>query len=380
MIPLQITTDFPCSNAQNIRRLSDTAFRLDCRPDAAGNIAGSNYAATDYYYAFRVRNDNPFPADAVFEIITRMYEMTGNTKFCHRTAATRPVLPGAEPDVTGWSVVPPEYESIVPEKSMAVLSLTVPADTVLDVTDMYWYSYDEAEKRLFALAGTYPQLHLRSLGRTPQGRDIWAAELSSGAGGRGIIAATPQCSECGTLAVMGMLEKTLSGEVKTGESRPLSFIPVSNPDGNILGSCMTNALNENIVFGYQNDPMPAECRAVWDYVHEAPTAFFLEMHSYHHQDRPSFRSYEFDPILYPDTASRARGMRFLDAIKRVSPSRTAYLALESSLERNFRASIVGRLVREGIPATLYKLHNRETPLDNIAHAARLLESILAEKL
>ena len=380
MIPLQISTDFPCSNARNIRMLSETTFQMECRPDTARNIAGNSYAATDYYYAFRVKNENPFPVEAVFEILTRMYEKDGNRKFCNHTAAVRPVLPGTEPDCAGWSVVPPESESVDRERSMTVLSLTVPASTTLDVTDMYWYSFDEVEKRLFAFAEQYPQLRLRSLGKTHQGRSIWAAELLSGTGRRGIVAATPQCSECGTLAVMGMLEKVLSGELENGGNYPLAFLPVSNPDGNMLGNCMTNALNENIVFGFLNDPMPAECRAVWEYAHEAPVSFFLEMHSYHHQDRPSFRSYEFDPILYPDTRSRERGMRFLDAIKRVSPSRTAYLSLDSNLEKNFRASIVGRLVREGIPSTLYKLHNRETPADNIAHSVRLLQSILAEEL
>ena len=69
MIPLWIDTDFACANAEEITALSETSFRMVCRPDKAYNIAGNDYAITDYYYAFRVHNENPIPVEAVFEIM-----------------------------------------------------------------------------------------------------------------------------------------------------------------------------------------------------------------------------------------------------------------------------------------------------------------------
>jgi hypothetical protein len=106
----------------------------------------------------------------------------------------------------------------------------------------------------------------------------------------------------------------------------------------------------------------------------------IEWHSYPHLNRPSFRPYEMQAGLYPDAVSRARGERFAATLRAVSPSPPLPVAPGSDMAAQFAPSMIARLVTErGIPATLYKVHNRETIPANRAHAAAVVRA-LAEML
>ena len=142
---------------------------------------------------------------------------------------------------------------------------------------------------------------------------------------------------------------------------------------------MTNALRQNVIFGFGavgSGEAAVECERVWDYLSESLPLFFLEFHSYPHLNRPSFRPYDVDRALFPDEESRGWGETFFSAVNEVAPNPGVRLEAGSAIEKQFRPSLISRLITDlGIPATLYKLHNRETVVGNIDHALQVLDGV-----
>ena len=255
----------------------------------------------------------------------------------------------------------------------------------MDVSTMYWLSASEVYSSLDRLSAAHPAMKVRSIGTTPAGRDIPVVELfddDSGAGAQPFlcIAATPQSHELGTIATMYLIEESLGGCLRhVAEGIRLVFIPLPNPDGNAGGTCMTNSLDENLHFGYSEDgPMPVECKSIWDYLGTVSPAAYLEFHSYPHLSRPSYRPYEWDVSLFPDETSREAGRRFFSALGQISPNTPYRIEAETDQERRFRTSLPSLLIRKrGVPATIYKLHNRETVTLNRTHAAYVVDRLSA---
>jgi len=374
--PAEITTDFECSNAEDVRRLGPAEFSLQTRPDDAVDHGG--YRMADYYVAFRVVNPNAKPIRATVTCREREYPETG------RTIAVRGTCQGATPRFEQWQPLDAGAIEILADQSACRLSLTVPPESFLDVASMYWMSATEVYEEVDALNDRNPgAFRLRSLGETALGLRIPLidlAPLSSPDAPLCIVSATPQCHECGTIATMGILHAAVDGRLDGVLKRwSLRLLPLTNPDGNALGNCMTNSLRQNVIFGFGrvgSADAPAECEAVWRYLAEARPQWLLEFHSYPHLNRPSFRPYDFDLSLFPDEGSRGRGRTFFDAVRGVSPNPPVRLEAGSAIERQFRPSLVSRTIRDlGIPATLYKLHNRETIAGNVAHALDVLSTV-----
>ena len=372
MQPLEINADFECANAEEIERLGDAEFALATRPDRA--VDNENYEMADYYVAFRLANPNPEPVEATVTYRELAYPESG------RTLAVRNLFPGRPPRAEDWIPLSPERLEIDAPASSCRTRVTVAAEMSLDVSSMYWMSASQVYERLRQVEG---RCRVGSLGKTAQGRDIPIVGLTGGNEDTplGVVAATPQSHELGTVAVMGILEAALAGKLDALLKHcRLALLPLGNPDGNALGTCMTNSLRQNVIFGFGkagSGQGAVECEALWKYLGETRPCFFLEYHSYPHLNRPSFRPYDLDLRLFPDEESRKRGKAFFAAIGRVSPNPGVRLEMESDIEKQFRPSLISRLVKElGIPATLYKLHNRETVDDNVAHAIQVLEAVV----
>lgn len=371
MKPLEITADFECANAEEIRREGDGSFSLATRPDRA--VDCEQYELADYYVAFRLINPNPQPVEA--EVVYREldYPETG------RTLAVRDLLENRELCVGDWRPLSGEQVEIDAAKNRCRMRVTVQAEASLDVSSMYWMSASQVYERLSRVEKT-EKVRVSSLGVTAQGRGIPLVELESRRENAPfcVVAATPQCHELGTIASMGILEAALKGELEEVLERcSLALLPLSNPDGNALGNCMTNALRQNVIFGFGaagSGEGAVECESVWEYLSRSRPLFFLEFHSYPHLNRPSFRPYDVDRALFPDDESRHQGETFFAAVDEVAPNPGVRLEAGSAIEKQFRPSLISRLIADlGIPATLYKLHNRETVTDNIDHALQVLK-------
>ena len=377
VIPLELTNQFECANAEHIRRVHATSFALSTRPDDA--VDNEPYRMADYYVAFRLINRNATPATASVTYYERDFPATG------RTVAVRDIERGHPPLVDDWRPLPREQVHIRAEDNVCVLTLTVQADSMLDVSSMYWMSATQVMERLEEIRENYGDVcRISSLGETAQERDIPVIDfspLSRSDAPLGVVGATPQSHELGTIAVMGMLEAVLDGRLSEIVHRcRLVLLPLTNPDGNALGTCMTNSRRQSIIFGFGEagtGRAAAACEAVWAYITGERPAFYLEFHSYPHLNRPSFRPYDYDRALFPDERSRARGEIFFEAINEVSPNPPVALIADTPGEKQFRPTLISRLIREqGIPATLYKLHNRETIEANRQHAVKVLEHVV----
>lgn len=371
MQPIAIDAQFECANAVDIERRGNRDFILATRPDCA--VDNARYEMADYYVAFRLHNPNPEPVTVNITYRERAYPETG------RTIGLRNLFPGRPPRVDEWFPLAVSRLSIDAASSSCSFQVTVAAGAGLDISSMYWMSASEVYDRLEQLR---ERCRVRSLGRTAQGRDIPLVALSAGNSARplAVVAATPQCHELGTIATMSLLEAAVADDLSevTGEL-DLVFLPLTNPDGNALGNCMTNALKQNVIFGFGlagTGKAATECEAVWQYLEESRPAFFLEYHSYPHLNRPSFRSYDLDRSFFPDEESRARGERFFQAVAATSPNSPVAVTAGSPMSEQFAPSLISRLVRDlGIPATLYKLHNRESIDANTRQARHVLESV-----
>ena len=302
-----------------------------------------------------------------------------------RSLAIRRRPGSTDPGVEAWQPFPRESTEVDPSTHTTRFRVPVLPQESLDVSTMAWLSASEVYSTLAALRERHPKVAIRSIGETPEGRWIPAVEMFHCASSEKpllLIGATNQCHELGTVATLFLIREVLEGSLRElpGLSR-LVFLPLTNPDGNALGTCMTNARRQNLQFGYgeDDDATPPECAAVWDYLKTLEPSLYLELHSYPHLNRPSFRPYVWDLDLYSEKGSREIAERFYALLDAVSPPPPLSMKAGTESEKRFRASLVSRLIRRrGIPATLYKLHNRESVAVNCAHAALLLSKLVRD--
>jgi len=377
ILPLELLTDFECANAILKERLGPAHFHLTTRPDGALN--NPHFAEADYYCAFRLRNPNSVAVQAQITIEVRSLSKEG------RSLAVRRRPDSTDPGVEAWQPFPRESTEVDPATHTTRFRVPVLPRESLDVSTMSWLSASEVYATLAALRERHPNVAIRSIGETPGGRWIPAVELYHDAPSEKpllLIGATNQSHELGTVATLFLVREVLEGSLRDlpGLSR-LVFLPLTNPDGNALGTCMTNARRQNLQFGYgeDDDATPPECAAVWQYLKTLEPSLYLELHSYPHLNRPSFRPYVWDLDLYSEKRSREIAERFYGLLDAASPPPSLTMTAGTESEKSFRSSLVSRLIRgRGIPATLYKLHNRESVAVNCAHAALLLSKLVRE--
>lgn len=375
MESLIFTADFECANGVLVDQPGPAALRVRSRPDAAVNTEA--YSDADYYCAFRIRNPNPVAVDAHIVVEVKSLPPEG------RSLATRYRVPKQTTPVFDWQPIPRETTEIDPVNGTTEFHVYLMPDAELDISTMYWMSATEVYERLDRLGASYPAVHIESIGTTAGGRSIPVAELLPQTESQKklpalCIAATPQSHELGTIATMYLLSEILDGPLSHLADRArLVFLPLCNPDGNAGGTCMTNDADENLHFGYVETGMrPAECQSIWDYLGSISPTAYVEFHSYPHLSRPSFRPYSWDLGLFPDDRSRESGRCFFSELERISPNTPYRIEADTEQEHRFRTSLPSRLIRgPGVPATIYKLHNRETVTVNCMHAAYVIERL-----
>ena len=377
ILPLELLTDFECANAVLKERLGSARFHLTTRPDGALN--NPHFAEADYYCAFRLRNPNPVAVQAQIAIEVLSLPKEGRSLAVRRRPDT------TDPGVEAWQPFPRESTEVDPSTHTTRFRVPVLPRESLDVSTMSWLSASEVYATLATLRKRHPKVAIRSIGKTPGGRWIPAVEMFDDASREKpliIIGATNQSHELGTVATLFLVREVLEGSLRElPELSRLVFLPLTNPDGNALGTCMTNARRQNLQFGYgeNDDATPHECAAIWDYLKTLEPSLYLELHSYPHLNRPSFRPYVWDLDLYSEKRSREIAERFYALLDAVSPPPPLSIVAGTESEEGFRSSLVSRLIRRrGIPATLYKLHNRESVAVNCAHAALLLNKLVRE--
>ncbi|MAG35933.1 MAG: hypothetical protein CL878_06785, partial [Dehalococcoidia bacterium] len=201
------------------------------------------------------------------------------------------------------------------------------------LSNFYWYPPSRVQARLGAIAAARPgDVEPLLLGHTAQGRAITGVRLPATAPDRPrvVLTGTSQPSEGGQLACLWLLDYLLSevSEVRAlRKAFTFDVVPVTNPDGAALGTCMANSQGENPFFdaaaAARGKPSSAESAALWRLVatgsdgKDPPAAGYLEFHAYYQSDKPC-GLYIVTPEAFSDPARRATYLRTSAALTELS--------------------------------------------------------------
>ena len=168
---------------------------------------------------------------------------------------------------------------------------------------------------LSVLADKHSQLTLRSLCKSAQGRDVWAAEIGSRAENASVVvcAATPQANEMGNWACRAVLDFLLGESTQAQEilrRHRVCVVPHPNPDGTALGYIASDALGNFVFFQgartIGGDPnAPREQVALWDYLRRQNPWLYIEWHSNHWDWRQGHMLLRYERELLSDERLRA---------------------------------------------------------------------------
>jgi hypothetical protein len=199
-------------------------------------------------------------------------------------------------------------------KDVLELELLLPGadepDSVLFVSDFHWWPYSEVAHYVRSLDG----VQVREIGRSYQGRPICAVEIGPPDAPCMVHAATPQPSEMGHLACKAMIDDLLSGDPGAAAIRArhrVCFIPVTNPDGAVLGYGVSDAQGRFPYFegrlAAEGDPTATpEMAALWRYLEARRPWLFWEWHSNNWARRPGHMLLRYRHELLADAARQRR--------------------------------------------------------------------------
>jgi hypothetical protein len=186
---------------------------------------------------------------------------------------------------------------------------TAPAE-VLFVSNFHWWPYSECLAYLRRLQ----DVRLLEIGRSAEGRPLVAAEVGRAEDGAPAMvhAATPQPSEMGALSCKAMLDFLTGGSPEAHallEQYRICFIPMTNPDGSVLGYTVSDARGH---FPYFEADAAAEGRpdatpenlAVWTYLTRRRPWLFWEWHSNNWARRPGHMLLRYRPGILSDLEKR----------------------------------------------------------------------------
>jgi hypothetical protein len=366
---LEVFSDYECGNGHGFRPLADDVVGVELQPDWG---TGDPYNSLGFYFNFAVENHSSE---------TRTLEASvGGIDPKLYLPVTRLIW---RRDDTGWELIPKEQLSAVGERLHFPLRLAPGARAYF--CPFLWAPTSAVTARLARYAAEdAARCRLHSLGKTHLGRDIACLTIDETGIEREriLLSGTPQASEFGDLACLALLDFLLgeSAEARRLRERYLfDVVPQQNPDGDVLGGGMVNALGENPLFEFDRvaagEGVSAEASAMWRWVERTRPGLLIEYHNYFQDDRPSFRTYVFTAELCTEPARRQHAERVRDALLAVStgPPMTIRIGNE-----RFSRSLPYQAMRAfGTVAHFYKLHSRETLARNAEQAVRVLLAAVA---
>jgi hypothetical protein len=183
-------------------------------------------------------------------------------------------------------------------------------DNTLFASNFHWWPYSEMVQYLQTL--TDARVH--EIGRSFQNRPIYAVEIGHDDDDLPcmIHTQTPQPSEMGSLACRAMIDFLCSDVPEAIAIRHcfrLCFIPMTNPDGTVLGYAVSDAQGRFPYFeghlAASGDPTATpEMVVVWQYLKEHRPWLFWEWHSNNWSRRPGHMLLRYRPELLADAFLR----------------------------------------------------------------------------
>lgn len=367
---LVLATDFEGGNGTDLRALAADHYAVRLEPEPGQHP----FSGKAYYFCFGVRN-----LSAESRIIRVRLEATSWE--CGFREQTRHVVLRRGGD---WFHLKVDRIHPVDGEDAVDVELTLPAgteqDPVLFVSNFHWWPFSEFREHLSVLKGG-EGVRVRDIGRSFQQRPIYAVEVGRDDVGAPTIvnAQTPQPSEMGSLACRHILEFLRSDDPVGADicrRFRLCFLPMTNPDGTVLGYGVSDAQGHFPFFeadrAAAGDPSATpENLAVWQYLQRLRPLLFLEWHSNNWSRRPGHMLIRYAHDLVADVGLR----RTWDVLEeRLLALPDTHHGSWTSWEEGLYQSSMGFQVvtRLGGLATMIKQHDKFPLEQSKRHAAACL--------
>jgi hypothetical protein len=173
---------------------------------------------------------------------------------------------------------------------VTVLGEVPPGETWVSLNPKYSYSDHLADLRKLRLR---PEVAVRTIGKTAQGRDLFAISVAPEAGAsRPVVlveGGNHPYETTGAYCIAGMLSWLLGSGQQWQRRVAVHLIPLSNPDGVAGGWCrLTGPGGVDICheFGTSNDPT---CVALRGFMEALRPSIYLNLHGWMYNDLDNFR-------------------------------------------------------------------------------------------
>ncbi|MDF2721813.1 MAG: putative carboxypeptidase Zn-dependent [Paenibacillus sp.] len=373
---LLLSTDFECGNGHKLRRIDDDFYELTIEAEPGHHM----YSGKGYYFCFGVMNKSN--AQRMVRIRIRPLwepiwaQLSKHVVLKHRNE---------------WSQLDPSHIHPAGEPAEAIeVELPLPGavqgnelDNTLFVSNFHWWPYTEMVDYLGKLRPV-GGLRVVEIGRSRQGRPLYAVEFGPDDAPCWVHAQTPQPSEMGSLACRALIDYLCSDEPQAVEARSrfkLCFIPMTNPDGTVHGYAVSNTQGRFPFFEAggaatgEADVSP-ESVAVWQYLRHRRPSLFWEWHSNNWSRRPGHMLLRYRHDLLEDANRR----RLWDDIEEglLSLADTHHGNWTSRTEGAYQASMGFQTVtRLGAIACMIKQHDKFPLAASSRHAVACLQTALA---
>ena len=297
-----IATDFECGNGTNIRA-EDDGYALDLEPEPGEN----QFSGDSYYFCFGARSKRK--GGHAIRVTLRN---KGREQWYRQTRHVV-VRRGDQ-----WGQLP--REAIEGDEANRRLTLTLslpPADAdepTLFFSNFHWHAYTDMMQWLRDTAEAHPEARLSVIGRSHLGRDMPCVEIGpeDPQAPSLVLAQTPQPSEMGQWSCRAVIEWLLGDTPDAKRCRrthSVSFLPQTNPDGTVLGYCVSDGQGRFPFFEADRaaqgeaDATP-ENVAVWEHLKRVRPWLFIEWHSNNWSRRAGHMLLRYDHGLMQDAVRR----------------------------------------------------------------------------
>lgn len=305
---LLLATDFEGGNGTNPQCLGRDHYALHLEPEPGKHP----FSGVAYYVCFGIQNCQPAPRTVRIRLVGHIWEIWRRRDWAEQTQHLV-VRRGGR-----WSLLDPAALHQV-EGATDTLDVQLPlpgADepaSALFVSNFHWWPYSEAVRYLQTLDSRVARV--QEIARSFQNRPIYAVEIGNEAAHAPCIVhtQTPQPSEMGSLACRAMIDFLCSDDPAAAAIRErfrVCFIPMTNPDGTVLGYGVSDAQGrfpffEGHLAASGADTATPETAAVWRYLEAQRPWLFWEWHSNNWARRPGHMLLRYRPELLNDPSRRA---------------------------------------------------------------------------
>ena len=366
-----IATDFEGGNGTNIRRLGDDYYALELEPEPGSHP----YSDKAYYFCFGVRNLLPGKRTVRVRLEVRNGWDNWPTETQHVVLRRGGAWSQLDP-----AAIPPVHDALAVEVDLPLPGGDEP-DNVLFASNFHWWPYTEGVQYLHSLEG----VRVREIGRSYQGRAIYAVEMGNDDGPCMVHAQTPQPSEMGDLVCKALIDYLRSDDpeaVAILARFKVCFVPMSNPDGTVLGYGVSDAQGRfpyfegDLAAGGDPNATP-EMVTLWKYLVEQRPWLFWDWHSNNWARRPGHMLLRYSHDLMEDPKLK----RLWDDLEEglLALPNTHHGSWTTPTEGSYRNSLGYQAVtRLGIISCMIKQHDKYPLAECRDHAIASLKLAAAE--